>query len=288
MKRLGLNKLKMLEPAEPVRRYEREHPGELIHIDIKKLGKFNKIGHRITGDRTGQSNGRGVGWEYVHVCIDDASRIAFSQVMENERQDCAVPFLEAAVAYYKSLGITVQRVMTDNGACYKAHAFARACKRLQIRHIRTKPYTPKTNGKASASSKLHCANGPTQGLPHLRTTRCRVATLAPSLQLAQATRQPKIHAAHQQTRLKPEEPVEAPQLERRDDGACGSTQPKPPSPPPCPPPRAFDQPMRFLHLIQRERPRVDPRHQLPRFGEPGRLPQDRAVMLASFAGQQRQ
>jgi transposase InsO family protein len=148
LKRLGLNKFKMLEPAEPIRRYEREHPGELIHIDIKKLGKFNKIGHRITGDRTGQSNGRGVGWEFVHVCIDDASRIAFSQVMKDEKQGCAIAFLKAAVAYYKSLGVTVQRVMTDNGACYKAHAFARACKRLKLRHIRTKPYTPKTNGKA--------------------------------------------------------------------------------------------------------------------------------------------
>jgi transposase InsO family protein len=148
LKRLGLNKLKMLEPAQPVRRYEREHPGELLHIDIKKLGKFNKIGHRITGDRTGQSHGRGVGWEFVHVCIDDASRIAFSQVRKDEKQGSAIAFLKAAIAYYKSLGITVQRIMTDNGACYKARAFARACKRLKIRHIRTKPYTPKTNGKA--------------------------------------------------------------------------------------------------------------------------------------------
>ncbi len=102
LKRLGLNKLKALELAEPVRRYEREHPGELIHIDIKKLGKFNKIGHRITGDRTGQSNSRGVGWEFVHVCIDDASRIAFSQVMKDERKTSAVAFLKAAIAYYKS------------------------------------------------------------------------------------------------------------------------------------------------------------------------------------------
>jgi transposase InsO family protein len=148
LKRLGLNKLKMLEPVEPVRRYEREHPGELIHIDIKKLGKFNKIGHRITGERTGQSTSRGVGWEFVHVCIDDASRIAFSQVMKDEKKHSAVAFLKAAIAYYKSLGVTVQRVMTDNGSCYRSKAFARACKRLRIRHIRTKPYTPKTNGKA--------------------------------------------------------------------------------------------------------------------------------------------
>ena len=148
LKRLGLNKLSALTLAEPVRRYEREHPGELIHLDIKKLGKFNKIGHRITGDRRGQSNSRGVGWEFVHVCIDDASRIAFSQVMKDERKRSAVAFLKAAIAYYASLGVSVQRVMTDNGSCYRSQAFARACKQLRIRHIRTRPYTPKTNGKA--------------------------------------------------------------------------------------------------------------------------------------------
>ena len=148
LKRLGLNRLSALEPAEPVRRYERDRPGELIHIDIKKLGKFNRVGHRITGDRTGQSNSRGVGWEFVHVCIDDASRVAFSRVMKTERKGCAIAFLKAAVAYYKSLGITVERVMTDNGSCYKSFAFRRACKRLGLRHIRTRPYTPRTNGKA--------------------------------------------------------------------------------------------------------------------------------------------
>jgi transposase InsO family protein len=147
LQRLGLNKLEMLDPVEPVRRYEREHPGELIHIDIKKLGKFNKIGHRITG-RTGQSTSRGIGWEFVHVCIDDASRIAFSRVMKDETKQSAVAFLKAAIAYYKSLGVTVQRVMTDNGSCYRSKAFAKACKQLKIRHIRTRPYTPKTNGKA--------------------------------------------------------------------------------------------------------------------------------------------
>jgi transposase InsO family protein len=152
LRQLGLNRLAALEPAEPIRRYERQHPGELIHIDIKKLGKFNQIGHRITGDRAGQSNlrsrGKGPGWEYVHVCIDDASRIAFSQVLQNERKGCAVAFLKAAVAYYASLGVTVERVMTDNGSCYRSFAFQKACKRLGLRHIRTKPYTPKTNGKA--------------------------------------------------------------------------------------------------------------------------------------------
>jgi transposase InsO family protein len=152
LRRLGLNRLSALEPAAPIRRYQRETPGELIHIDIKKLGKFNRIGHRITGDRTGQSNlrarGKGPGWEYVHVCIDDASRIALSQVMQDEKKGCAVAFLKAAVAYYASLGVTVERVMTDNGSCYKSVAFRQACTRLRLRHIRTKPYTPKTNGKA--------------------------------------------------------------------------------------------------------------------------------------------
>lgn len=148
LKRLGLNRIAALEPAEPVRRYEREKPGELIHIDIKKLGRFEQVGHRITGDRTGQSNSRGVGWEFVHVCIDDASRIAFSQILPDEKKESAVAFLKAAVAYYASLGVVVQRVMTDNGSCYKSHAFREACCDLGLRHIRTKPYTPKTNGKA--------------------------------------------------------------------------------------------------------------------------------------------
>jgi transposase InsO family protein len=148
LRRLGLNRLSALEPAEPVRRYEREKPGELLHIDIKKLGKFSQIGHRITGDRRGQSNNRGVGWEYVHVCIDDHSRIAFAKVMPSEKKRSATAFLRAALTYYESLGIKVERVMTDNGSCYKSFAFRRACKRLGLRHIRTKPYTPKTNGKA--------------------------------------------------------------------------------------------------------------------------------------------
>jgi transposase InsO family protein len=152
LRRLGLNNLRALEPAEPVRRYEREHPGELIHIDIKKLGKIDGIGHRITGDRTRQSNrrgrGEGIGWEFVHVCIDDASRIAFVQVMPDEKKTSAAAFLKAAIAYYASLGVTVSRVMTDNGSCYKSFDFRDACRELGLRHLRTKPYTPKTNGKA--------------------------------------------------------------------------------------------------------------------------------------------
>lgn len=148
LKRLGLNCMAALEPAEPVRRYERAKPGEMIHLDIKKLGRFNRIGHRITGDRTRQSNTRGVGWEFVHVAIDDHSRLAFAKVMPSERKSSAIAFLKAAIAYYKSLGIRVERVMTDNGPCYQSTAFRRACNRLALRHIRTRPYTPRTNGKA--------------------------------------------------------------------------------------------------------------------------------------------
>jgi transposase InsO family protein len=147
LKRAGLSRLKDIEPAEPVRRYEREHPGDMIHIDIKKLGRFEQVGHRITGDPQ-QGKSRGVGWEFVHVCIDDASRVAFSQILPNERKESAVAFLKAAIVYYESLGITVARVMTDNGSCYRSKAFAKACRDLGLKHVRTKPYTPKTNGKA--------------------------------------------------------------------------------------------------------------------------------------------
>jgi transposase InsO family protein len=147
LKRLGLNRIGALEPAAPVRRYEREKPGEMIHLDIKKLGRFARPGHRVTGNRHGCRN-KGAGWEFVHVAIDDHSRIAFARIMGSERKRSATVFLKAALAYYASLGVKVERVMTDNGACYKSFAFRRTCKRLGLRHIRTKPYTPRTNGKA--------------------------------------------------------------------------------------------------------------------------------------------
>ena len=148
LKRAGLSRLRDLVPPEPVRRYEYKETGGLIHLDIKKLGRFERVGHRITGDRTGQSNGRGVGWEFVHVCIDDASRIAVTGIYPDEKAVSAIAALRAAVVYYNGLGIKVSRVMTDNGSCYKAKTFAAACKDLKLKHIRTKPYTPKTNGKA--------------------------------------------------------------------------------------------------------------------------------------------
>jgi len=113
LRRAGLSRMRNIAPAEPALRYEYAEPGGLIHLDIKRLGRFNRVGHRITGDRTGQSNTRGIGWEYVHVCIDDASRIAFTDIFPDEKAASAVAFLKAAVAYYNSLGITVARVMTD-------------------------------------------------------------------------------------------------------------------------------------------------------------------------------
>ena len=148
LRRLGLSRMRDLEPVEPVCRYERARPGEMIHLDIKKLGRFEHVGHRITGDRRGQSNSRGVGWEYVHVCVDDHSRIAVTSIFPDEKAVSAIAFLRDAIRYYASLGVTVERVMTDNGSCYKSHAFRNACKALDLKHIRTKPYTPQTNGKA--------------------------------------------------------------------------------------------------------------------------------------------
>ena len=136
-----------LQPAEPVRRYEREHPGELIHIDIKKLGRFVRPGHRITGDRQ-KGESRGAGHEFVHVAIDDASRLAFSQIRRDQSKESAVAFLNEAVTYYRSLGMKVTGIMTDNGSCYRAKAFVTACSKLSLKHIFTRPYRPQTNGKA--------------------------------------------------------------------------------------------------------------------------------------------
>ncbi len=146
LKRKGLNRLSALEPAEPPRRYEHEHPGDLLHLDIKKLARFRQPGHRVTGVRAKDSIG--AGYEYVHVAIDDRSRVAYSEIYPAERAQDAIAHLESAVRYYAALGITIRRVLTDNGPCYHARAFSQACHRLGIRHRRTRPYTPRTNGKA--------------------------------------------------------------------------------------------------------------------------------------------
>src|SRR5207247_2221261 len=151
IKRRSLSRLSSLELQEPHPRYEREKPGEIIHLDIKKLGRFSSGGHRGTGRRTGYCSSQGAGWEFVHVAIDDHSRIARAEIFPDQKKESAVAFLVATVAYFSSLGITVERVMTDNGSCYLSKAFAHACKQLAVKHIRIKPYTPQPNGKPEAA-----------------------------------------------------------------------------------------------------------------------------------------
>jgi transposase InsO family protein len=146
MKRIGLSRLKSLEPVEPVLRYERAAPGELLHIDTKRLGRIHGVGHRITGDRTKNHN-RGIGWDAVHLAIDDHSRVSFARVLADEGALSCAQFLRDATDYYAGLGVRIDRVMTDNGTGYKK-IFKAACDELGIRHVRTRPYTPKTNGKA--------------------------------------------------------------------------------------------------------------------------------------------
>jgi transposase InsO family protein len=147
LKRIGLNKLSRLEPPEPPNRYCRRHPGELIHIDVKKLGRFNRPGHRAMGRGPGTSN-RKVGWEAVHVCVDDTSRLAYVEILPNETADTSIGFLDRAVAWFAQRGITVERVMTDNGSPYRSAKWAQWCADHDIRHLRTRPYRPRTNGKA--------------------------------------------------------------------------------------------------------------------------------------------
>jgi transposase InsO family protein len=148
LKRRGLSLLSSLEPQDPRPRYERDKPGEIIHIDIKKLGRFNRTGHRITGRGAGRCSSQSAGWEFVHVAIDDHSRIARADIFPDQKKESAVASLFATIAYYQSLGVTVERIMTDNGSCYRSKAFASACKQLRIKHIKIRPYTPQTNGKA--------------------------------------------------------------------------------------------------------------------------------------------
>ena len=142
----GLGRLSRLEPAAPVRRYQRQRPGELVHLDIKKLARFRKIGHRITGNRRNASDG--AGWEFVHVAVDDASRLAYVEVLADERRQSCTGFLVRALRWFRERGIRVERVMSDNGSGYVSRLFAKACRLLRLRHLRTRPYTPKTNGKA--------------------------------------------------------------------------------------------------------------------------------------------
>jgi transposase InsO family protein len=150
----GIGRLGRLGLEQPVR-YERSRPGELVHVDVKKLGRIRGVGHRVTGSRASQSKtrreGRRVGvagWEYVHIAVDDYSRLAYAEVLTDEKATTAIGFLRRAVAYYQRHGIRVERVLTDNGSAYRATIHALACRTLGIRHLRTRPYRPQTNGKA--------------------------------------------------------------------------------------------------------------------------------------------
>jgi len=149
--RIGLGKLSRLEPLEPPNRYEKQRPGELVHVDVKKLGRIARSGHRVTGRVSGGGHHRRVyhlGWEYVHVCIDDATRLVYVEVLDDEKAATAVAFLRRAVAHFAAFGVRVERLMTDNGSAYRATIHALACQALGIKHLRTRPYRPRTNGKA--------------------------------------------------------------------------------------------------------------------------------------------
>jgi transposase InsO family protein len=149
LRRIGLGKLSRLEPPEPPNRYERRRAGELVHVDVKKLGKIRGgAGHRITGKRRGLHRNRGIGWDFVHVCVDDATRLAYVEVLADETALTAIGFLRRAIAFYGRHGIIVERVMTDNGSAYRSAVHVLACRALAIRHLRTQPYRPRTNGKA--------------------------------------------------------------------------------------------------------------------------------------------
>jgi transposase InsO family protein len=154
LRRAGVGKLSRLDPLEPANRYERKRPGELLHVDIKKLGRIHGAGHRMVGHRKSQNQRRvhrkagRLGWEFVHVCVDDATRLAYAEVLGDERGETAAGFLRRAVAWFNSMGVTPERVLSDNGACYRSHAHAVACRELGLRHKFTRPYRPRTNGKA--------------------------------------------------------------------------------------------------------------------------------------------
>jgi transposase InsO family protein len=147
LKRNGLGRLGRIGLEQPVR-YERSRPGELIHIDVKKLGRIDRPGHRVTGDRSDRRDQGKKGWEYVHVAVDDYSRLAYAEVLSDERATTAAAFLARALAFYRRHGVLVERVLTDNGSCYRGVVHALACRQLGIRHLRTRPYRPQTNGKA--------------------------------------------------------------------------------------------------------------------------------------------
>jgi transposase InsO family protein len=144
--RAGENRLPPEKPPPPVVRYEHAEPGDLLHMDVKKLARFERPGHRVTGDR--RVNSRGGGYDFVHVCIDDHSRVAYVEVLPDEKGITTVGFLRRAVAWFAEVGVPSKQLLTDNGTNYRSMVFRQECLRLGIKHRRTRPYTPRTNGKA--------------------------------------------------------------------------------------------------------------------------------------------
>jgi transposase InsO family protein len=193
LRRLGLGRLPPLVPRPPIVRYERAAPGELLHIDAKKLGRIavGVVGHRITGDRTVRGPRQRTGWEHLHVAVDDASRVAYAELLPDETAASAVAFLEHAVAWLAGLGVRVERVMTDNAFCYTQRTYAAAIARLGLRHRRTRPYTPRTNGKAERFIQT-CLREWAYARPY-RSSRQRAGALGPFLTAYNTTRP---HTAH--------------------------------------------------------------------------------------------
>jgi len=146
LRQCGLARLEALRPRPALVRYEWARPGQLVHLDIKKLGRIGHIGHRITGDRHGQA--RGIGWEFVHVCVDDCSRVAYAEVLSDEKGPTIAAFVRRAAAWFRRRGVRIKRVLTDNGTGYRSRVFAAATRAQRLVHRRTRPYTPRTNGKA--------------------------------------------------------------------------------------------------------------------------------------------
>lgn len=175
LRRNGLGRLAALEPRRTIVRYERERPGELLHVDTKKLGRIAGIGHRITGHRPGMVRHRGIGWDHLHVAVDDASRLAYTELLPDDRKTSATAFLSRALAWFAAHGVRVERVMTDNrwseatidpirradaarrprrGSAYRSRDFARLITAAGLRHLRTRPYTPRTNGLSALPTSL--------------------------------------------------------------------------------------------------------------------------------------
>ena len=197
LKRHGLERLKFLDPPEPVRRYEKKHPGELIHLDVKKLGRFRGVGHRITGHHANLHRSLGAGWEFVHVCIDDYSRLAYVEILDDEKGPTTVGFLKRALAWFAEHGVKVQRVMTDNGTNYRSHVFRDALVRLQARPLPDQALHPSHQRKGRALHPDHAPGmGVRQALPDLRPAPGCPCSLAPKVQSAAPPRRNRRRCTH--------------------------------------------------------------------------------------------